>query len=122
MTSVAIALIVGRVIVGLYFLMNAYNHIFKSAHMVGYAASKKVPSPRIAIIGSGVLLLVAGLAFVSNMYLMVGTLAALVFLVPVTIMMHSFWKETDPMAKMNEQIAFMKNLALIGLLLMVLSL
>jgi hypothetical protein len=29
-------------------------------------------------------------------------------------MMHTFWKETDPTAKMNESIAFFKDLALAG--------
>ncbi|HEY0908500.1 MAG TPA: DoxX family membrane protein [Candidatus Paceibacterota bacterium] len=115
-----ISFIVGHVIVGLYFLINAYSHLFKSSDMVGYAASKKVPSPRLAIIVSGLLLLVAGLSFVSGMYMFYGIIAALVFMIPVTIMMHNFWAETDPMAKMNQRISFLKNVAIIGFLLMLL--
>jgi putative oxidoreductase len=116
-----IAFVIGRAIVGVYFLMNAYNHIFKSSHMVAYAAGKKVPSPKAAIIGSGLLLLVGGLSILLWVYPVIGILCLIVFLIPVTIMMHNFWKETDPMARMSSKIEFLKNLALIGLLLIILS-
>ena len=36
------------------------------------------------------------------------------FLLGVTPLMHDFWKQEDPQAKANEQIHFMKNMALIG--------
>lgn len=116
-----IAFLIGRVIVGVYFLMNAYNHLFHSGHMVGYAASKGVPSPKLAIVGSGVLLLIGGLSVLLGVQTFWGIIALIVFLVPVTFMMHDYWKAADPMAKMNERISFMKNMALIGLLLMALS-
>ena len=117
----ATAFIVGRIIVGVYFLMNAYNHIVKSSHMVGYAASKNVPSPRLAIIGSGILLLLGGLSILLWVFPVIGILCLILFLVPVTLMMHNFWKETDPMARMSAKIEFMKNAALVGLLLIILS-
>lgn len=117
----AIAFLVGRIIVGLYFLMNAYNHIFKGSHMVGYVASKGVRSPKAAIFVSGLLVLVGGLSILLGVGIVWGVVALLVFLVPVTFKMHNYWKETDPMAKMNQRIAFMKNMALIGFALMVLA-
>jgi putative oxidoreductase len=43
------------------------------------------------------------------------------FLVPVTIMIHPFWKVQDPAAKMGEMINFTKNLALLGAVLMMLA-
>lgn len=117
----AIALLVGRIIVGFYFLMNAYNHIFKGSHMTGYAASKGVKSPKAAILVSGLLLLVGGLSVLLGVFVTWGAVALLLFLVPVSVKMHPYWKEADPMAKMSERIAFMKNLALIGFVLMMLS-
>jgi uncharacterized membrane protein YphA (DoxX/SURF4 family) len=42
----------------------------------------------------------------------------LIFLVPVSFKMHAFWNETDPNARMMERVQFMKNMALIGALLM----
>jgi hypothetical protein len=32
--------------------------------------------------------------------------------------MHDFWKETDPMMRMNQRISFMKNVALLAAILM----
>ncbi len=111
---------IGRTIVGLYFLINAYGHLVKGQGMIGYAAAKGVPSPKLAVYGAGVLLLVGGLSFISGLYLPIGILALLVFMIPVTFKMHSYWKETDPVQKMNEKIAFQKNCALIGFLIMLL--
>jgi putative oxidoreductase len=36
------------------------------------------------------------------------------FLVPVTLMMHAFWRLDDPMAIHVQQAMFMKNVALLG--------
>lgn len=116
-----LAFVVGRIIVGVYFLMSAYNHILKGGDMVGYAASKHVPSPKIAIVGSGILLLLGGLSVLSGIFIGWGIGALLVFMVPVTFTMHNYWKETDPIMKMNQRISFMKNMAIIGFLLMAFS-
>jgi putative oxidoreductase len=44
----------------------------------------------------------------------IGLLLIVVFHLGATPSMHTFWSVTDPMAKMNEQINFMKNVALLG--------
>ncbi len=113
-----LAFLIGRIIVGIYFLMSAYGHIFKSGHMVGYAASKKVPAPKLAIIFSGYMLLLGGLSILLGVLVPWGLALLIIFMVVVSFKMHDYWKETDPMARMNQRIAFMKNVAIIGLLLM----
>jgi len=40
-------------------------------------------------------------------------------LIPTAFIMHAYWKETDPMAKMNEQIAFNKDISLAGAALII---
>ena len=106
--------LVSRVLFGGYFIYNAYNHLIKGSHMVGYAASKKVPMPKIAIFVSGVLLLAGGAGILVGFYVPIAVACLVLFLVPVTFMMHDFWKETDPMAKITQKIMFTKNLALLG--------
>ena len=118
----AIVFLIGRIIFGGYFLLNAYNHLVKGGHMAGYAASKGVPSPKLAIFVSGVLLLIGGVSMVLGLYPLIGVIALVVFLIPVSFMMHAFWKIQDPMARMGERIAFQKNMALIGAALMMLAL
>ena len=98
--------------------MNAWNHFKNLEPMTGYAASKGVPSPRSAVFIGGVLLLLGGLGIVFGIAPEASLALLLIFLVPVTLKMHAFWTIADPNSRMMEQVQFMKNLALIGALLM----
>jgi uncharacterized membrane protein YphA (DoxX/SURF4 family) len=115
------AFLTGRIIIGLYYLYSAINHFAKLDTMAGYAASKGVPLATVAVAGSGVLLLIAGLTLLSGWHPKVGVAALVLFFVPVTFMMHAFWKVSDPMARMAEMVNFTKNLALLGSTLMFLA-
>ena len=121
MTITAVLIIVGRVLLGGYFLMNAYNHLGRLEQTAGYAKFKGVPSPKLATVVTGLLLLLGGLSILLGVRPLWGIVALLVFFVPVTFKMHAFWKETDGQAKIGEQVNFMKNLAIIGALLIMLA-
>lgn len=111
------ALLVGRLIFGGYFLMAGINHFTKAKMMAGYAASKGVPAPNLAIFGTGVLLTAGSLSVLLGIYPLVGLALLGVFLIGVTPAMHGFWNIQDPMQKMGEQVNFMKNTALLGAVL-----
>lgn len=115
-----IVYLIGHVIFGGYFLINAYAHLIKNKGTIGYAQMKGVKHPKLMVMGSGVLLLIGGLCFLLGFSYFWGSLALLVFMIPVTFKMHAFWKETDPHAKMNERVSFYKNMAIVGALLMML--
>ena len=104
-----IAFLIGRIIVGLYYLLGASNHFFQLNSMSGYAQSKDVPSPKVAVIGAGVLLLIGGLSIITGFQPLIGVSALVLFFLPVSYMMHPFWKEQDPMTRMHEMINFTKN-------------
>lgn len=112
--------ILGRIIFGAYFVYSGFNHFKNEKMLTGYAKSKGVPSPRAAVLLSGAMLIVGGLGFLVNMQTQQAALLLIIFLVPTTLMMHAFWKASDPTHRMNETVAFTKNLALIGALLMML--
>lgn len=116
-----IAFLVGRIIVGLYWLMGAVNHFTQIKNMVPYAKMKNVPLAEIAVPGTGVLLLVAALSIITGFYPIVAVAALVVFLVPVTFMMHNFWTIEDPMAKMTDMIMFTKNMSMLGYTLILLG-
>ena len=109
-----IAFLIGRIIVGVYFLFNAYNHFTQWKTMSGYAQSKGVPAPQVAVLGSGVLLLIGGLSILTGFQPLIGVAALVLFLVPITFTMHAFWQDKDPMARMGNMINFTKNMALMG--------
>ncbi|GIW66651.1 MAG: hypothetical protein KatS3mg095_0549 [Candidatus Parcubacteria bacterium] len=105
-------LLLSRVILGFYFLFNAFNH-FKNLNMMPqYAQSKNVPAPKLAVIVTGLLLLIGGVSILLGTYIQVGVLALTLFFLPVTFMMHNFWTVQDPQMKMMETINFMKNIAI----------
>ncbi len=114
--------LLGRGIFAVYFLIAAWNHFSKAGYLAGYAQSKKVPAPKAAVIGSGILLLIGGLSILLGLWPAVGIFALILFLVPVSFMMHAYWNETDPQRRASEVVNFGKNMALVGALLMMLAL
>jgi len=112
---------VGRLLLGGYFVFGGFNHFTMITPMAGYAQSKGVPIPNVAVAISGLLLWVGGLSLLLGIDPTVGVIALTVFLVPVTFMMHAFWKVSDPQMRMGEMVNFTKNLALLGAALMLLS-
>ena len=89
--------------------------------MVPYAKMKNVPLAELAVPGTGVMLLIASLSILTGIYPVVAVAALIVFLVPVTIMMHNFWTIEDPMAKMTDMIMFTKNMSMLGYTLILLG-
>ena len=87
----AIVFLIGRIIVGLFYLVMAMNHFSKTEMLSGYAASKNVPSPKVAVIVSGLLLLIGGLSILLAYQTRIGVLAIVLFFLPVTFTMHNFW-------------------------------
>lgn len=114
--------LIGRLIFGAYWLLNAWNHLAHSDMLAGYAGSKNVPAPKVAVIGSGLLLLLGGLSLLSGYLPTVGIILLVIFLLGVTPQMHAYWTETDPQVRAMQQIQFRKNMALFAALLMLLSL
>ncbi|PIR47035.1 MAG: DoxX family protein [Candidatus Vogelbacteria bacterium CG10_big_fil_rev_8_21_14_0_10_45_14] len=112
--------LIGRILFGGYFAYSGINHFIKWDMMRGFTASKGVPQagPMVAI--SGILLLVGGLGIVAGVAIPWAVASLAVFLIPTSLLMHAFWKDTDPMQKMANQINFMKNMALLGAALMLL--
>jgi putative oxidoreductase len=107
----------GRILYSLIFLMAGPSHF--SAGTIGYAASQGVPLASLAVPLSGVLALAGGLSVATGYNARYGALALVVFLVPVTLMMHNFWAVRDPLQAQIQQIMFMKNLSLIGAALLI---
>jgi putative oxidoreductase len=114
--------LIGRILFAALFLGSAFGHLTQADAMAGYAGARGVPQPKLAVLGSGVLLLVGGLLVLLGIWMDLGALVLVVFLVPTAILMHPFWKETDPMTRQNEMASFQKDIALAGAALLVLAL
>lgn len=115
------AFLIGRIIAGGFFLMNGFNHFAKFGIMSGYAKSKGTPMPGLAVGGTGALLVLGGASLLLGYHPTVGALLLVIFLLGTSFSMHNFWAVQEPQAKMMEMIQFMKNMALLGFVLMTLA-
>ena len=104
--------VLGRFLFALIFLMAGANHFNKQA--IGYAASQGVPLASIAVPLSGVVAIVGGLSILLGYRPKLGAWLIVLFLIPVTLMMHKFWTVTDPMMSQIQMILFMKNVSMLG--------
>jgi putative oxidoreductase len=102
----------GRIFFSLIFLMTIMGH-FKS-ETANYAASQGVPFPNVLVPLSGLIAIAGGLCVALGFRAKMGAWLLVIFLVPVTVMMHAFWKETDAMQTQMQMTNFMKNLSLLG--------
>lgn len=113
--------LIGRILLGGFFLFMAVQHFSAVGQLSRYAGSKGVPAPRLAVLGSGALLLIGGLSIVTGIWPGLGVLAIAGFLIPVSLLMHAFWSVDDPQAQQMEFSQFSKNLALLGATLALLA-
>ncbi len=116
-----IGFLIGRIIVGGFFLMNAFNHFVKLNMMAEYAKSKRIPAPVLAVGGTGVLLLLGGASLLLGYHPTIGAALLVIFLLGVSFGIHNFWAVQDQQVKIAEMTNFLKNMALLGLLLMTLA-
>jgi putative oxidoreductase len=95
------------------------------------ASALKSPGPRVDMVRSAGLsepeklvqvnaatMLVGGLLFATGRLPRLSALALFASMVPTTWVGHAFWSETDPQAKQMQQMQFMKNLSMMGGLLL----
>jgi putative oxidoreductase len=104
--------VLGRFFFAMIFLLAGANHFNKQT--IGYAASQGVALASIAVPLSGVLAIAGGLSILLGYRAKLGAALIVLFLVPVTLMMHKFWTVTDPMMAQIQMILFMKNVSMLG--------
>ena len=114
MEIVDIVLLVGRILFGGFFIVMGINHFQNLAMMSGYAKSKNVPFARLAVIGTGVVLVVGGASVLFGIVPIVGLSLLILFLLSTLVTMHDFWNLEDPQQRAADQVNFLKNVALIG--------
>jgi len=88
--------------------------------MKGHASVAET-CPLLAVGGSGVLLFLGGLSLLLGYHPTIGTVLLVIFLLAASFGIHNFWTVQDQQAKLGEMTHFLKNMAILGLLLMTLA-
>lgn len=109
-----VLLLIGRALFAAIFILSGIGHFAQADGMAQYAQAKGVPAAKLGVLASGALALVGGLLILLGVWPDLGAILIALFLIPVSVMMHAFWKESDPMARQTENISFMKNVGLLG--------
>lgn len=102
----------GRLLFVAIFLASGPGHF--TQQMIDYAANAGVPAPAVAVPASGIIAVVGALSVLLGFYARIGAWLLIIFLVPVTLMMHQFWTYDDQQMRQMQQAAFMKNVSMTG--------
>jgi len=113
-----VIVLIGRIMFVFVFLTSGVAHFRARQMMAQYAGGKKVPAPMAAVLAGGVLLLAGAVSVLLGIWADLGALLLFLFLAPTAVLMHGFWRETDPQARMTEMTQFSKDLGLAGAALM----
>jgi uncharacterized membrane protein YphA (DoxX/SURF4 family) len=106
--------LIGRMLFGGFFLMSGIDHLRHREQMTPYVEAKGVPAAKLAVAASAIPLIIGGASMLLGVKPKLGALAIVGFLAGVTPTMHDFWRNDDPEERQNNQIHFLKNLALAG--------
>lgn len=108
----------GRLLIGGIFIYSGVSNLLDINSTLGYAASKSMTGIfSILVILSQIVLILAGLSFITAIHPKLGAYATILFLVPVTLVMHNFWASTG-MERIVELHSFQGNISLLGATLM----
>lgn len=121
MTLQVVLQMVARVLLSYMFLQAAYGHFTQVKPMAAYAKGSGVPLPEVAVVGTGLMLLVGGLSLLLGFHPRVGAGVLFVFLVVVAFWMHAFWNVADPMQRGAQRAQFWKNITLAGAMLWIVA-
>ncbi len=108
------AFLIGRTILGGFFLYNGITHFKEQESLAQYAAAKNLPNPDLAVTASGVALAAGGASIILGLKPHLGALSIIAFLAIATPLFHDFWEAEDPQKRQSELINFSKNVALLG--------
>jgi putative oxidoreductase len=85
-----------------------------SPQTAAYASAQSVPFANVVVPISGILAVAGGLSVALGYRARIGAWLLVLFLVPVTLMMHAFWRVPDPMLAALQRIMFLKNVSMLG--------
>lgn len=102
-----------RICLSLIFIKAGISHILGFSDTVSMMAQQGLPLPSLLLIGTIVFQLLGSISLLLGYKVRIGSILLIIFLIPTTLIFHNF------LANPNEVNDFLKNIGLIGGLLMV---
>lgn len=109
-----VIVMIGRIFFALLWVGAGFAHFKNLEAMTGYAKFKKLPAAKLGVLGSGLTFLIGGILIVLGVWIDLAALLIAITVILAALIFHQFWKESDANTKMQEQMAFNKDIALGG--------
>ena len=113
--------VLGRLMLAAIFLLSAVGKLGNFNGTAGMMEQKGVPAAQIMLVGAIAFEVAGSLSIVLGYRPRIGAILLLVFLILATYYFHDFWTVSDPQARQEQTIQFMKNLGLMGAMLLVIA-
>lgn len=112
--------LLGRILLGLIFLLSGLGKIGGFVGTAGWMTSKGLPMAEVLLAITVVIEIGASLMIIGGFKARLGAAALFLWMIPVTFLFHNFW--SMPAAEQQIQmIMFMKNLGLMGGMLYIMA-
>ncbi|KQR33096.1 DoxX family protein [Deinococcus sp. Leaf326] len=112
----SVTTVIGRALLASIFIKNGYDHLQNPDYIVRAARGAEVPEPELAVKLNSAVMLGAGAMLALGVAPGLAGTALAASLIPTTVVGHPFWDKQGP-ERQQQQIHFLKNLALFGALL-----
>jgi putative oxidoreductase len=110
--------LIARLLLSLMFILAGFSKFAALAGTAGYIASKGLPMPSVLAVLVAALEVLGGLAIAIGFHARIAALALAVFTLLATVLFHNYWAMPADQ-QMVQQLMFMKNLSVVGGLLLV---
>jgi putative oxidoreductase len=120
-TLCSLTLLLGRLCVSTLFILAGVGKLLDYEGTYQYMHSMGMLVIPFFLIGAAAVEIFGGLSLLLGFKTRIGATALLLFLIPVTVIFHNFWMVEDLAARQMQLVEFLKNLAIFGGLLYILS-
>lgn len=117
----SLGLLLGRLCIAAIFLLAGIGKFMDYHTTAAMMATKGFPLVPYFLYGAAILEILCALSLIFGCYIRLGALILILFLIPTTFIFHDFWNVAAPELRFLQMVMFMKNIAILGGLLYVLS-
>ncbi|HSX03537.1 MAG TPA: DoxX family protein [Rhabdochlamydiaceae bacterium] len=109
--------LLGRILYSAIFIASGIGHFTRDT--IDYSAMHGVPIASFLVPVMGIIAILGALSVLFGYRARLGAWLLVIFLVPVTLMMHKFWGMEDGMMASMQHSMFLKNISMLGAALLI---
>lgn len=112
-TSLPTAALVGRILIAAIFLLSGTSKFMDLPGTVAHMTEKGIPYTETLALIAGAAEVLGALAILTGFLTRVASAGLILYMIPTTLIFHAFWNFSGA-ERMPQMVNFMKNLAIIG--------